>query len=153
METLSTASQKSFDAVRRDGSKEVFDYHNSNVVSQIQEKVPDLSLIFDTIGSPASTKQAGEIFGSRNGSYCTVRPGKAHCEDLPQNVHVSDVFVFTAFPKEHSYRGKAFWPVSSFASSLVPTCLIAFTISDNSCCRSILEMSTSLRSFTGNYSI
>ncbi|KAB8218496.1 chaperonin 10-like protein [Aspergillus novoparasiticus] len=51
------------------------------------------------------------VFGSRQGSICTVRPGKANTEGISEKAHVTDVLVWTAFLKEHRY-GKFHWPAS-----------------------------------------
>lgn len=112
IKTLTTCSKKNFDAVRQDGPKDVFDYNDKDMVSQVMKQYPDLSYIFDTIGSPASSDSVTKIFGERKGTLCTVRPGKAHTEGMDDNISVHDVFVFTVFPKEHDYRGKFQWPVS-----------------------------------------
>ena len=50
--------------------------------------------------------------GANNGTICTVRPGKTFTEGVASHIKVTDVLVFTAFLKEHTY-GKVFhWPVS-----------------------------------------
>lgn len=72
-----------------------------------------MEYIFDTIGSPASSDSVIKIFGDRKARLCTVRPGKVHTEGMDDNIDVHDVFVFTVFPKEHDYRGKAHWDVST----------------------------------------
>ncbi|KAK6837501.1 hypothetical protein RU639_000987 [Aspergillus parasiticus] len=51
------------------------------------------------------------VLGSRQGSICTVRPGKANTEGISEKAHVTDVLVWTAFLKEHRY-GKFHWPAS-----------------------------------------
>lgn len=49
----------------------------------------------------------------RGGTLCTVRPGKAHTENVTEQTKVTDVLVWTAFLKEHKYR-EFHWPVSLF---------------------------------------
>lgn len=73
--------------------------------------MPDLQHVFDTIGNVTSSATSAQAIGKPGGVLCTVRPGKVNTEDVPSTVKVADVFVFTAFPTEHSYRGKGHWPV------------------------------------------
>lgn len=105
------------EAVTKDGPKDVFDYHDQDVAKHVLQKYPDISYIFDTIGSPASSASVAQLFGERGGRLCTVRPGKAHCDGLHDKISVHDVFVFTVFPKEHDYRGKSKWAVSLLGQS------------------------------------
>lgn len=109
--TVSTSSQKNMDYIFRYGARAIFDRDDPNMVSQVNQSYPNLCAVFDTVGSPTSSAKAAQLLGTRNGILCTVRPGKAHTENIPSNVKVCDVFVFTAFLKEHSYRGRFNWPV------------------------------------------
>ncbi|GAB1195255.1 hypothetical protein APSETT444_004511 [Aspergillus pseudonomiae] len=62
-------------------------------------------------GGSSSSLTASRVFGGRQGSICTVRPGKANTEGVSEKAHVTDVLVWTAFLKDHSY-GKFHWPAS-----------------------------------------
>lgn len=107
--------------MQQDGASLVFDYNDSNISDEIRDSSADLNLVFDTIGTPTSSASAEHILTRPNAVFVTVRPGKAHTDHLPKSAKICDVFVFTAFPKEHTYRGKAHWPVSlhSFFSSKI----------------------------------
>lgn len=87
------------------------DYRAEDIVEQIKRAVPDLIYVFDTIGSKDSSRLASHAVGGAGGTLCTVRPGKANTEEVADGVTVTDVLVWTAFLKEHSY-GKFYWPVS-----------------------------------------
>lgn len=52
----------------------------------------------------------------KGGVICTVRPGKANTDDVPKNVEVTDVLVFTAFLKPHTYKEVYHWPVRTLES-------------------------------------
>lgn len=97
--------------MKRAGATHVFDYRDPEVVAKIRYLVPKLDHVFDTIGSIDSSSTAAAALND-DGVLCTVRPGKANTQDVPKGVRVTDVFVFTAFPTAHSYRGTAHWPVS-----------------------------------------
>jgi NADPH:quinone reductase-like Zn-dependent oxidoreductase len=112
IEVATTCSPKSFDKLRQAGAKHVFDYSDEEVVSKIRSVVPNLQHVFDTVGNETSSATAARSISQPEGVLCTVRPGKANTQDVPSHIKVTDVFVFTAFPTEHSYRGKAHWPVS-----------------------------------------
>lgn len=90
------------------------DYRAEDVVEQIKRAVPDLIYTFDTIGSKDSSRMASHAVGGAGGTLCTVRPGKANTEEVADGVTVTDVLVWTAFLKEHSY-GKFYWPVSGIS--------------------------------------
>ncbi|KAH8801399.1 chaperonin 10-like protein [Xylogone sp. PMI_703] len=109
--TLSICSHKNMGDVYQSGAKAIFDRDDPNMVQQVHESYPNLRAMFDTVGSEASSSQAARLLGTPNALLCTVRPGKTHTENIPGNVKVCDVFVFTAFLKEHSYRGKFHWPI------------------------------------------
>lgn len=108
---VATCSPRNVDLVRSSGATHVFDYRDSRVIEKIQEVAPGLEHIFDTIGNETSSAFSSRAFGGRKGNLCTVRPGKANCENVTSNTHVSDVLVWTAFLKDHSY-GEYKWPVS-----------------------------------------
>ncbi|RKL41593.1 hypothetical protein BFJ72_g5485 [Fusarium proliferatum] len=112
IQVAATCSPKSFDKVRQAGAAHVFDYNDEEVVSKIRSALPNLQHVFDTVGNETSSATAARSVSQPEGVLCTVRPGKANTQDVPSHVKVTDVFVFTAFPTEHSYRGKAHWPVS-----------------------------------------
>ncbi|KAF5687001.1 ToxD-like protein [Fusarium denticulatum] len=111
IEVATTCSPKSFDKMRQAGATHVFDYNDEEVTSKIQSALPNLQHVFDTVGNETSSATAARSINQPEGLLCTVRPGKANTQDVPSHIKVTDVFVFTAFPTEHSYRGKAHWPV------------------------------------------
>ncbi|KAF5975109.1 toxD [Fusarium coicis] len=111
IEVATTCSPKSFDKMRQAGATHVFDYNDEEVTSKIRSAVPNLQHVFDTVGNETSSATAARCVNQPQGMLCTVRPGKANTQDVPSHIKVTDVFVFTAFPTEHSYRGKAHWPV------------------------------------------
>ncbi|KAF5593859.1 toxD [Fusarium subglutinans] len=111
IEVATTCSPRNFDKMRQAGATHVFDYNDEEVVSKIQSAVPNLQHVFDTVGNETSSATAARSISQTTGVLCTVRPGKANTQDVPSHIKVTDVFVFTAFPTEHSYRGKAHWPV------------------------------------------
>ncbi|KAF5661960.1 branched-chain amino acid aminotransferase [Fusarium circinatum] len=111
IEVATTCSPRNFDKMRQAGATHVFDYNDEEVVSKIQSAVPNLQHVFDTVGNETSSATAAKSISQPEGVLCTVRPGRANTQDVPSHIKVTDVFVFTAFPTEHSYRGKAHWPV------------------------------------------
>ncbi|KAL4898499.1 putative zinc-binding dehydrogenase family oxidoreductase [Aspergillus ambiguus] len=110
LEVVTTCSPKHAELLRSHGAKYVFDYRDDNVVEKIKEAAPSLKHIFDTIGNPSSSVTASYALRS-GGNLCTVRPGKAHTENVAAGTHVTDVLVWTAFLKDHSY-GEYKWPAS-----------------------------------------
>ncbi|GKU21736.1 oxidoreductase [Fusarium langsethiae] len=106
-----TCSPRNFNFAKKAGATHVFDYRDPGVASKISSVLPTLGRVFDTIGSVDSSSTAASALNENRGSLCTVRPGRANTQDVPKTVKVSDVFVFTAFPTPHSYRGTAHWPV------------------------------------------
>lgn len=113
IEVATTCSPQNFDKMRQAGATHVFDYNDEEVVSKIRSALPNLQHVFDTVGNETSSATAARSISQPEGVLCTVRPGKANTQDVPSHIKVTDVFVFTAFPTEHSYRGKAHWPVSA----------------------------------------
>ncbi|KAI3552170.1 hypothetical protein CABS01_06507 [Colletotrichum abscissum] len=109
---VTTCSPHNFDYVKNAGATCVFDYNDADVVAKLQTAAPTLSHVFDTIGNASSSAMAAAALNGRPGVLCTVRPGKANTEEVPSNIKVTDVFVFTAFPTAHTYRGLVHWPVS-----------------------------------------
>ncbi|KAI8285903.1 hypothetical protein K4K56_009078 [Colletotrichum sp. SAR 10_98] len=97
-------------SVKAAGATHAIDYNDEQAIARIREAVPNLEHVFDTIGNATSSANASKALKDSTGRLCTVRPGKANTENVPSTVEVSDVFVFTAFPTAHSYRGKAHWP-------------------------------------------
>lgn len=110
-----TCSPRNFKYVKAAGATHVFDYRDPEVASKITSVLPTLRHVFDTIGSVDSSSTAASALNENRGSLCTVRPGRANTQDVTKTVEVSDVFVFTAFPTPHSYRGTAHWPVSVYS--------------------------------------
>ncbi|CZT08350.1 related to C.carbonum toxD gene [Rhynchosporium agropyri] len=109
---VTTCSPHNFDVVKKHGATYVFDYNDPKVVENIAKVVPDLAYGFDCIGNSTSSTLSGQAMGSKEGSViCTVRPGKADTENVPSNVKVTDVLVFTAFLKPHVYKKVYKWDV------------------------------------------
>ncbi|EXA31450.1 hypothetical protein BFJ63_vAg18387 [Fusarium oxysporum f. sp. narcissi] len=106
-----TCSPRNFEYVKKAGATHVFDYRDPEVASKIRSVLPTLGYVFDTIGSVDSSSTAASALNESRGALCTVRPGQTNTQVVPKTVKVSDVFVFTAFPTPHSYRGTAHWPV------------------------------------------
>jgi NADPH:quinone reductase-like Zn-dependent oxidoreductase len=118
---VTTCSPRNFDIVKKHGAHHVFDYSDKDVVKKIAEAVPDLAHAFDCIGNSTSYTLSAQTMGEKKGIMCTVRPGKQDTENVPKNVEITDVLVFTAFLKPHVYKGVFHWPVSVFR---IPSCLI-----------------------------
>ncbi|OJJ57337.1 hypothetical protein ASPSYDRAFT_58900 [Aspergillus sydowii CBS 593.65] len=110
-EVVTTCSPKHAELVRSFGAQHVFDYKDSDVVAKIQKAVPNLAHTFDTIGNATSSTTASHALRNGSGRLCTVRPGKAHTENVAAGTVVTDVLVWTAFLKDHSY-GDFKWPAS-----------------------------------------
>ncbi|CZS97564.1 hypothetical protein WAI453_008696 [Rhynchosporium graminicola] len=107
---VTTCSPHNFDVVKKHGATYVFDYNDPKVAENIAKAVPDLAYGFDCIGNSTSSTLSGQAMGSKEGSViCTVRPGKANTENVPSNVKVTDVLVFTAFLKPHVYETVYKW--------------------------------------------
>ena len=109
---MTACSPKHADLVRSYGAKHVFDYKDLEVVEKIQAVEPNLKHAFDTIGNLRTSPTASRALQDGTGGLCTVRPGKANTENVAAGTHVTDVLVWTAFLKDHSY-GQFKWPVSS----------------------------------------
>ena len=107
---VTTCSPKHADLVRSFGALHVFDYKDSDVVAKIQKAAPNLAHTFDTIGNATSSSTASRALRNGTGRLCTVRPGKAHTENVAAGTVVTDVLVWTAFLKDHGY-GDFKWPV------------------------------------------
>lgn len=107
---ITTCSPKHFDALRALGADEVFDYE-SDVVDDIMAAAPDLKYFFDTIGNENSTRLGAQTLSDPNSVMCTVRPNKAHTDNLAANVRVTAVLMWTAFGEDLDFRGIHF-PVS-----------------------------------------
>lgn len=117
MNVVTTCSPKNFDLVKKLGATHAFDYNATDVADSIRKAAPGLKYIFDTIGNKESSAKACEG-ANADCALCTVRPGKANTENVPKSVKVTDVLVWTAFLKDHSF-GKFHWPVSNV--NKVPT--------------------------------
>jgi NADPH:quinone reductase-like Zn-dependent oxidoreductase len=117
---VTTCSPRNFDIVKAHGAKHVFDYSDKDVVKQIADAVPDLAYAFDCIGNPTSSTLSAQAMGGKKGVICTVRPGKQHTENVPKNVEVTDVLIFTAFLEPHVYKVVFHWPVSILCRILMP---------------------------------
>ncbi|KAL4879944.1 chaperonin 10-like protein [Aspergillus karnatakaensis] len=117
-EVVTTCSPRHADLVRSYGARHVFDYKDEDVVSKIKGAVPNLSHTFDTIGVSSSSPAASQCLRDGTGRLCTVRPGKANTENVTSATTVTDVLVWTAFLKDHSY-GEFKWPASKEDHELV----------------------------------
>ncbi|KAH6954141.1 hypothetical protein FAVG1_02216 [Fusarium avenaceum] len=111
IEVATTCSTRNFNKMRDAGATYVYDYNDKDVISKLSSVLPNVQHAFDTMGNETSSATVAKAMASTGGTLCTVRPGKANTQDVPSHIKVTDVFVFTAFPTEHSYRGKAYWPV------------------------------------------
>ncbi|KAL2106143.1 hypothetical protein VUR80DRAFT_7219 [Thermomyces stellatus] len=109
LEVITTCSPRHAEFVRSLGAKHVFDYRDEKVLDKIKEVAPDLKYVFDTIGGSDTSATASRAINPSGGSLCTVRPGKANTEGVTEQTTVTDVFVWTAFLKEHRYK-KFYWP-------------------------------------------
>ncbi|KAM0417227.1 hypothetical protein ACHAPT_012738 [Fusarium lateritium] len=109
LEVITTCSPKHHDLVKSLGAQEAFDYQDPQVVDKIRKAAPQLRYVFDTIGNKTSSGTASRAINRPDGVLCTVRPGKANTEDVPDGVKVTDVLVWTAFLKEHRYED-FYWP-------------------------------------------
>ncbi|KAL2076012.1 hypothetical protein VTL71DRAFT_955 [Oculimacula yallundae] len=107
---VTTCSPRNFDVVKKHGAAHAFDYNDPKVVENIAKAVHDLAYAFDCIGNDSSSTMSGQAMRSKEGGViCTVRPGKAFTENVPKNVKVTDVLVFTAFLKPHVYKKVYKW--------------------------------------------
>ncbi|RMJ14715.1 hypothetical protein CDV36_005615 [Fusarium kuroshium] len=109
LEVITTCSPKHHDLVKSYGATGVFNYRDPEVVDKVRNVAPQLRYVFDTIGNKTSSGTAAKAIGHPNGVLCTVRPGKANTDDVPKDIKVTDVLVWTAFLKEHRY-GTFYWP-------------------------------------------
>ncbi|KAJ3531580.1 hypothetical protein NM208_g8812 [Fusarium decemcellulare] len=112
IEVATTCSPHNFAKVEQTGADHIFDYNDPEVISKIQASLPNVQHVFDTIGDEKSSTISAQAITKPSGALCTVRPGKTNTEGVPPHIKVTDVFVFTAFPTEHTYRGKAHWPLN-----------------------------------------
>jgi NADPH:quinone reductase-like Zn-dependent oxidoreductase len=112
IEVTTTCSPRHFDRVRSLGAKHILNYRDEDVVDQIKKAAPNIRYVFDTIGDPTSSSTASQAISGNGGRLCTVRPGKVYTDNVPKNVTVTDVLVWTVFLKGHSYGEELYWPVS-----------------------------------------
>lgn len=110
LNVITTCSPRNFDLVKVLGADHVLDYRSSTVVEDIKRIEGNLRYIFDTIGNETSSGLASSAT-TEAATLCTVRPGKANTEGVSSRIHITDVLVWTAFLRDHSY-GKFHWPVS-----------------------------------------
>jgi NADPH:quinone reductase-like Zn-dependent oxidoreductase len=108
---IAICSPKHFDLCRNLGASHVFDYSDPNVVGSVKAAVPDIEYVFDCIGNETSSTLASQTVRPEGGVLCTVRPGKVFTESVESRVKITDVLVWTAFLKDHSYK-EFKWPVS-----------------------------------------
>ncbi|KAI9742115.1 MAG: hypothetical protein M1834_000505 [Cirrosporium novae-zelandiae] len=109
---VTTCSTHNFDMCKRLGSTHVFDYHDPDVVEKIKKAVPDITYVFDAVGSKESSRKGSEaVSSSKGGVLCTVRPGKTNTEAVVEGVRVTDVVVWTGLNREIKLTGYE-WPAS-----------------------------------------
>ncbi|KAE8393525.1 putative zinc-binding dehydrogenase family oxidoreductase [Aspergillus alliaceus] len=111
MNVVTTCNPRHFGLARSYGAKYVFDYKDHQVVQRIQELKLGIQHVFDTIGNSTSSAAASRVFSTGPSHLCTVRPGKSNTEDVSPDTKVTDVLVWTAFLKDHSY-GDFKWTAS-----------------------------------------
>jgi NADPH:quinone reductase-like Zn-dependent oxidoreductase len=108
-----TCSPRHQDQAKAFGADHVFDYNDEEVAVKIKDATNgSLKFVFDTIGNESSSSTASKAISEEGGTLCTVRPGKAFTETVTKQTKVTDVLVWTAFLKDHSY-GDFHWPVGS----------------------------------------
>ncbi|TDL20447.1 GroES-like protein [Rickenella mellea] len=75
-DVITTASKANHDYVKSLGAKHVFDYRDANVVEEIRKAAGNnLSLVYDTVSTPATVKQSVEsITSPTGGSIATILP-------------------------------------------------------------------------------
>ncbi|KAI9935080.1 hypothetical protein MW887_000701 [Aspergillus wentii] len=107
----SSPPARQLDLVRSLGAHHVFDYRDEPVIDQITS-LPNLTpgYIFDTIESSTSSVLASQTLRSVNGGgvLCTVRPGKAHTENVSSQTKVTNAFL-----AEHRQKEDAVWQMSA----------------------------------------
>ncbi|PTD02127.1 hypothetical protein HYE67_000220 [Fusarium culmorum] len=82
IEVATTCSSRNFDKMRGAGANYVFDYNDEDVILKLRSALPNVQHAFDTIGNETSSATIAKAMASTG-----------------------------AFPTEHTYRGKAHWPV------------------------------------------
>ncbi|KAH7376847.1 putative alcohol dehydrogenase [Plectosphaerella cucumerina] len=107
-----TCSRRHHDQAKAFGADHVFDYNDEEVATKIKDATNgSLKFVFDTIGNESSSSTASKAVSGAGGILCTVRPGKAFTDSVTQQTKVTDVLVWTAFLKDHSY-GDFHWPAN-----------------------------------------
>ena len=109
---VAVCSPKHFELCKSLGASHVYDYRNENIVDDVKNAVSNIEFVFDCIGNETSSTIASQTVRPEGGALCTVRPGKVFCENVEERVKVTDVLVWTAFLKDHSYK-EFKWPVCS----------------------------------------
>ncbi len=102
---VTVCSPKHHETARSLGANHVFDYKANDVLDHIRRATPRLQYIFDTIGDKSSSATASQALDEAGGTLCTVRPGKANTQGISSRTEVTDVLVWTAFLKDHQYKG------------------------------------------------
>lgn len=113
---IATCSPRHFDLVRSYGAKRVFDYRDEKVIENIKNAVPGLKYVFDTIGNSTSSTTASQAIHESGGTFCTVRADNTNTENVAKQAKVTNVFVWSAFLKDHHY-GKLHWAVSTLRTT------------------------------------
>ncbi|KAH2162498.1 hypothetical protein KXW37_009113 [Aspergillus fumigatus] len=101
---VTTCSPRHADLVRSHGAKHVFDYDDQIFAEKIPQEVPP--------SLPTPPRRIA--LRGRVGNLWTVQPGKSNSEGAAIGTRVTDVLVWTAFLKDHSY-GEFRWPMASLA--------------------------------------
>ncbi|GAB1202815.1 hypothetical protein APSETT445_001437 [Aspergillus pseudonomiae] len=104
-DVITTCSPHNAELVRSYGAKYAFDYKDEEVAEEIRKAAPNIYHVFDTVGDRGSSLTASRVFGGRQGSICTVRPGKANTEGVSEKAHVTDVL---ASEKDHELASELF---------------------------------------------
>ncbi|KAK7418010.1 hypothetical protein QQZ08_011407 [Neonectria magnoliae] len=104
-------SPRHFPLLRSLGAKHVFDYKDPDVISKIQQALPDVEYVFDTIGNETSSATASKAIRPSGGTLCTVRPFRENTENVTPQTKVTSLLVFTSFLKDQQ-MGSNFLPAS-----------------------------------------
>ncbi|KPM42101.1 hypothetical protein AK830_g4456 [Neonectria ditissima] len=104
-------SPRHFPLLRSFGAKHVFNYKDPEVISKIQQALPDVQYVFDTIGNETSSATASKAICASGGTLCTVRPFRENTENVTPQTKVTSLLVFTAFLRDQ-HLGSNFLPAS-----------------------------------------
>jgi NADPH:quinone reductase-like Zn-dependent oxidoreductase len=108
MKVITTCSPKHCQVVKKLGATHVLNHRSTDVIASIKDLAPNLKYFFDTIGSEKTTPAGCLALGDSEPVMCTVRPGKAHTEEVLDNVKITSVLMWTAFGEAVDFRGTHF---------------------------------------------